>query len=628
MKIKNFPLELQFGFKKIEENFPHLFKQNLKPFRFLKIKNDVRNLKVQELDDSICIQYSEKVDAFRGFMLYQTMSHKKNKTYLKINEYCPHRMNGSMLDVSRNSVYTIEALQKILVMHALLGLNMVMLYAEDTFEVPGEPFFGYMRGRYSIKEIKAVDKFADNLGIEMIPCIQTLGHFEQILQWPAYHKLRDTDGILLASEKNTLSFVEKLIESISTSFKSKRIHLGMDEAIGIGSGFFRDKYGAQEPFDILAKHLKQVSDICKSKGLKPMIWSDMYFRLGSKTGDYYDLKSKIPKKVIDEIPKEMQMVYWDYYHTDAEFYSEFIRCHKKMKRDVIMATGIWTWNRFWAASPFTFKALGASMSACRQEKVSEVFATLWRDDGSECVEESSIPGFIYYAEACFNGVVNENKNKAVFETIFKGNWDDFMLANQLDYVPQGEVTELNCPNISKMLLWQDPILGHLQGDLKGLKLSAYYQKLHLKLVKACNNSDFNKHLILPSKLAKVLSIKADLHSNIKKAFLKNDQVYLKRIALKTLTQLRKAIQSLHAEHHQVWFRNYKPFGFEILEARYGSLLIRVEALALLIKQFLKDAKIPAEFLEETPPVYPKGLKQTFTHRRCLSPAHLWTGFNY
>ena len=40
---------------------------------------------------------------------------------------------------------------------ALMGLNLVMLYTEDTYEVEGWPYFGYMRGRYSREELEAID---------------------------------------------------------------------------------------------------------------------------------------------------------------------------------------------------------------------------------------------------------------------------------------------------------------------------------------------------------------------------------------------------------------------------------------------------------------------------------------
>ncbi len=30
---------------------------------------------------------------------------------------------------------------------AVMGLNMLMLYAEDSYVIEGEPWFGYMRGK-------------------------------------------------------------------------------------------------------------------------------------------------------------------------------------------------------------------------------------------------------------------------------------------------------------------------------------------------------------------------------------------------------------------------------------------------------------------------------------------------
>jgi len=628
MIIKDCPAELQFGLKELKKEFPHLSKAKGLPIEFIKKDVPLRNIKVYSKTETIAIEYTQTVDGLRGLVLYLSLRKSETSKFAPIHEHCPHKMNGSMLDVSRNGVYTVSALKKNLIKHALLGLNMMILYTEDTYEVQGEPFFGYKRGRYTEKEIKEVDLYARNLGIEMFPCIQTLGHLEQVLQWPAYQKLRDSDGILLASEENSLSFIGKMIENSSKAFQSKRIHLGMDEAIGIGSGAYRDKYGAKEPFEILSKHLKKVSAICKNRGLQPMIWSDMYFRLGSKTGDYYDLESKIPKKVIQEIPKGMQMVYWDYYNTDVNFYRSFIQAHRKMNRDCIMATGIWTWSRFWTASAFTFKALGASMEACRKEKVEEVFATLWRDDGSECVEESSLPGFIFYAETCFNDNPNVNKNMAIFKTIFKGDWKDFMLADKLDYVAKANLTEKDRPNVSKMLLWQDPVLGHLQGDLNGLSLNKYYKDLHQQLKKAASKGGYNQFLELPVKLANVLSIKADLHEKVKNAVLKNDKVFLKKTASKEISMLKMRIQELCKAHRKMWYRSFKPFGFEVLEARYGGVLIRLNALQILIKTFLKNGEIPAEFLEKAEPVYKEGLKHAYTYRRCLSASRLWTGFNY
>ena len=54
---------------------------------------------------------------------------------------------GAMLDLSRNAVMTVPMLKKYMSLLKKMGYNSVMLYTEDTYEVEGEPFFGYMRGR-------------------------------------------------------------------------------------------------------------------------------------------------------------------------------------------------------------------------------------------------------------------------------------------------------------------------------------------------------------------------------------------------------------------------------------------------------------------------------------------------
>ena len=85
-------------------------------------------------------------------------------------------MLGVMIDMSRNAVMSMEGLQRFLPLLKKMGYNTVMLYTEDTYEVKDEPFFGYMRGRYSAKELCELDQYAASLGIELIPCIQTLAH--------------------------------------------------------------------------------------------------------------------------------------------------------------------------------------------------------------------------------------------------------------------------------------------------------------------------------------------------------------------------------------------------------------------------------------------------------------------
>jgi len=76
---------------------------------------------------------------------------------------------GVMIDMSRNAVMSVDSLKIYLPLLKKMGYNCAMLYTEDTYEVDGEPYFGYMRGRYSKEEMKELDAFATSIGMTLIP---------------------------------------------------------------------------------------------------------------------------------------------------------------------------------------------------------------------------------------------------------------------------------------------------------------------------------------------------------------------------------------------------------------------------------------------------------------------------
>ncbi len=103
-----------------------------------------------------------------------------------------------MIDASRNAVYRVSEVKKILGYMALMGHNRCMLYTEDTYEIDGYPYFGYMRGRYSKEELREIDDYGYSLGIEVVPCIQTLAHLKQTLRWPYGEGMKDTQDVLFS----------------------------------------------------------------------------------------------------------------------------------------------------------------------------------------------------------------------------------------------------------------------------------------------------------------------------------------------------------------------------------------------------------------------------------------------
>lgn len=59
----------------------------------------------------------------------------------------------------------------------------------------------------------------------------------------------------------------------------------MDEAHGIGLGRYYEKHGPSDRFSLLTRHLNRVVNLCQELDLHPIMWSDMFYRLGSKINE-------------------------------------------------------------------------------------------------------------------------------------------------------------------------------------------------------------------------------------------------------------------------------------------------------------------------------------------------------
>ena len=45
----------------------------------------------------------------------------------------------------------------------------------------------------------------------------------------------------------------------------------------------------------------------------------MFIKFASQTGDvHYDLDVKIPEHILEQTPNDVQLMYWDYFHTKEE----------------------------------------------------------------------------------------------------------------------------------------------------------------------------------------------------------------------------------------------------------------------------------------------------------------------
>ena len=170
-------------------------------------------------------------------------------------------MKGIMLDCSRNGVMKPEVIEHYAGILAKMGYDTLMLYTEETYEVDEEPFFGYMRGRYTKEELKKLDRVLAGYGVELVPCIQTLAHLKCMFRWDEYRDIRDCDDILLIDEEKTYQLLERMFSTLRQCVSTTKIHVGMDEAYNVGLGKHLERYGYEDRFQLICRHLNKVCEL-------------------------------------------------------------------------------------------------------------------------------------------------------------------------------------------------------------------------------------------------------------------------------------------------------------------------------------------------------------------------------
>ncbi|MDR1280645.1 MAG: beta-N-acetylhexosaminidase [Opitutaceae bacterium] len=540
------------------------------------------------------LEYNRKAEFFRALALL-TARLAAGDTSFEIREQARFETCGLMVDCSRNAVLTVAAAKALLLKMAAMGLNRLMLYTEDTYELTEYPYFGYMRGRYTKTELREIDAFAAALGIEVVPCLQTLGHLRSALRWPCANDIKDTDDILLVGEEKTYALIDSMLRTASECFTSKRIHIGMDEAHNVGLGRYLARHGYQNRFDILSRHLDRVAGIAKARHLEPMMWSDMFFRLGSGTGDYYDTNARMPADISRKIPEGIGMVYWDYYHDDPRTYQKMMELHRQFGREIIFAGGIWTWQGMGIHYPTTFSNTAPALAVAGRQGVKHVFATLWGDDGAEVNINSALLGMQLYAEYNYSDNVSEHRLAGRFRECLGLDAAAFLALTIDDYPESWNAG--NSRTTSKQVLWQDLLLGLFDKNFEGLDLRKFYQSRLDALGKIKTPESLAALFDYHEQLLKTLAAKCDMGLRLAKACHAGDTSILKNL-IHELRALRDDMALLHKKFRTLWLGTHKPFGLERMDLRFGGALTRIDVAAQRLEDLVEGRISRIEELEE------------------------------
>lgn len=484
----------------------------------------------------------------------------------------------ALCDCSRNAVMTEKTVYKFIRMIAMCGYNKLMLYTEDTYEIDGEPYFGYMRGRYSKDEIKRIVEYGSKFGVELVPCIQTLAHLDGLTKWwRQYDGIIDSGNILLVGNDDTYRLIDRMFATVAECFECKTVNVGMDEAWLLGAGRYLDENGYEDRATIFLKHLTAVKALADKHGLKIAVWSDMIMKYVAPIDS--DGNLFLEKTECEIIPKDVKLIAWDYYPESQAFYENTIKRHKRLGNEVWLAGSAFTSASFSADNCRGVRTMTASLKACAKQGVNDYIVTLWGDDGGE----TSMFSAAY--SVCKVASLNLGENQAEFK-------------RSLRFITG--LNEKNCLALEfpkdRYMFYNDCLTGVFDTATEVGYENNYDVYAH-KLRRAIANKPKYAY-VYKARLAyvEVMRIKYAIGVKTRQAYLSGDGQSLKALS-DEYSKLIIKLNAFYKAFKRQWEEEKKPFGFEVQDARIGGLIFRVKTCKEKIDDYLSGKIKRIEELE-------------------------------
>ena len=487
----------------------------------------------------------------------------------------------ALIDCSRNAVMTIPSLKKFITLLSEIGYNAVMLYTEDTYELPGYKFFGYMRGGFTKAQLKELDEFAEGIGVEIIPCVQMLAHLKTTIKWGELP--RDTDDILLVDDEGTYKYIEKVFETMSECFKTRRMHIGLDEADLLGRGRFLKTHEYESHLSILRRHMERIRSIGSKYGYSLIVWSDMFFRDLVTPGHSME-KIELPDYIKNSLPEGIIPAYWDYFTTTEEKYDAMLYNHRQMSKDVWYTGCIWGWKGIVPFNKFSIRTICPAIDSCEKNEVNNIVVAMWGDDGAECSHYSQLPS-LYYVGQYASGVKDEEKIKAGFEKKFGIPYDDYIsvdLPNQPGSPAWGE----HFRNPAKYMFYSDYFNGFNDYSVKEEDEIIYTECAEKFDAISSNAGEYAYIFKTLAALCRVMEKKYALGVKTRRAYKHGDKKELKRLATEYYEPLLILIKDYHRAFSDQWHRENHPSGFDVQDLRIGGLYARTESCLRRLNQYI------------------------------------------
>lgn len=338
---------------------------------------------------------------FRGLMtLSQLLENADDKlATCQISDEPDFAHRGVMLDISRCKVPTLDTLFTLIDQLAALKFNQLQLYTEHTFAFSNHPVVWANASPFDATDIQQIRDYCEARYIELVPNLNSFGHFERWLRHPPYHKYAECPagfthplsgesvpfGSTLLPARKSLSLLASLYDEYLPLFTSEHFNIGGDEPWELGHGRSAKRCEATSSTDVYLDFMADIQKLVEKRGRRMQFWSDIVLK------DSASLK---------RLSRNATLMIWGY-EANHPFKRE-CELIAQQRIPFYVCPGTSSWNSLVGRrSNMTGNILAAGRHGLNTGATG-LLVTDWGDHGHHQYLPVSYPGFIQAAATAWN----------------------------------------------------------------------------------------------------------------------------------------------------------------------------------------------------------------------------------
>ncbi len=290
---------------------------------------------------------------------------------VKIRDEPAFERRGFYHDISRGKVPKLSTILTLVDDLAALKINEFQLYIENVFAFQKHPDMYDDTDALSAEEILEIDSACRARFIDFVPSISSLGHFEKILQRPAYRALAeagpDADPwSLCPTDPGAKVLLEEMYAEFLPNFSSPQANICCDESWDLGKG---RSAALAEQIGIGRVYLQWVQfcdSLVRRHGKRIQMWGDIILNYPS---------------LVPELPSDATVLEWGYewdhpFDKDAALFAS-------SGRRFYVCPGTSSWNSIAGRTENAFANMRAAAEAGVMHHAAGFLNTDWGDGGHQ-----------------------------------------------------------------------------------------------------------------------------------------------------------------------------------------------------------------------------------------------------